>query len=556
MSAAYEAFIQRMKKAGSVRVYGAGKFARSLYLLLARVGVAVEAFVTAEPERNPSEFCGRPVWGLEENKATQNKTRFLVVGLEQKPNLKEAVNMLLARQTENIVMISPDIVNEIYCNFIMDGTSAEALCDGLKQERQVILYANDGDIRYVFRYFQAEGVRIHAVCTDLQELPQCLQEEELEILSLSQLDHIDKNSTIVLTMGEPTWQRAYINPLRKKGFERIVLISKELKEKFREEHASVIWEAGSGGRYRVICAPDAEKGHHIIQRDVEGHLFRWRIPEWDQAVYGARQVEAVRKDEIYKGFLSQYPGFCYYSCDEAPLCEIWEGSAGVSVYMAKFHGDKKTKQAALPDWVIPIQAGAALTDQRVAALCDNTGDHISGKNGDYSEGTALYWVWKNTQGQEYVGLFHYRRQMTMDLDSLQVLRNYDVLLTVPTYVSMCIKDFFCGDYILEYDWNLMMRFIGEYDQAYYETALAYEKAHCYFPCNIFIMKRKYFDEMCSFIFGITEKVDAFYQNMGLVRKDRYMGFLVENLLSIYIMHHGSRLKGAYMDMKYYAPLED
>ena len=37
MSAVYEAFIQRMKKAGSVRVYGAGKFARSLYLLLARV---------------------------------------------------------------------------------------------------------------------------------------------------------------------------------------------------------------------------------------------------------------------------------------------------------------------------------------------------------------------------------------------------------------------------------------------------------------------------------------------------------------------------------------
>ena len=88
------------------------------------------------------------------------------------------------------------------------------------------------------------------------------------------------------------------------------------------------------------------------------------------------------------------------------------------------------------------------------------------------------------------------------------------------------------------------------------TALKHEKAHSYFPCNIFIMRREYFDEMCEFIFGVLEKVDGYYENIHMVRKDRYLGYLVENLLSIYMMHHAADRNIAYTDMKYYYPIEE
>ena len=99
-----------------------------------------------------------------------------------------------------------------------------------------------------------------------------------------------------------------------------------------------------------------------------------------------------------------------------------------------------------------------------------------------------------------------------------------------------------------------MKSIREYDGTYYETALCYEKSHFYFPCNIFIMKRTLFDEICTFIFGVLDKVEAYYKGIDLIRHDRYMGFLVENLLSIYVMHNVDKLKIAYTDMKYQRPI--
>lgn len=70
------------------------------------------------------------------------------------------------------------------------------------------------------------------------------------------------------------------------------------------------------------------------------------------------------------------------------------------------------------------------------------------------------------------------------------------------------------------------------------------------------MHRKYFNEMCEFIFYVVEKVSRFYENVDMTRKDRYLGYLIENLLSIYVMHNAETLKIAYTDMKFYHLLNE
>ncbi len=58
---------------------------------------------------------------------------------------------------------------------------------------------------------------------------------------------------------------------------------------------------------------------------------------------------------------------------------------------------------------LPIHVGATLhPDVCVDMQQDNEGENISEKNGEYSELTALYWLWKNSDAK-HKGLVHYRR---------------------------------------------------------------------------------------------------------------------------------------------------
>lgn len=550
MKAAYEDFLYRVQEAKNVKIYGAGKFARTLYLLFARKGIGVDAFVVTDAEQNPPELFHRPV--IELNRLSPQESSNLVVGLEKREVANVVINLLLAKQVENIIMVPFDIINDIYCNFVMDESSLETFCEGLTKEEKVIAYVDDAQGEGIVQYLQAKGVQIKAICTGHLDL---ILNKKIPVLPVTQLINEDRDNAVILTMGSVSWQRNYISKLRESGFEKIILISEEIMKVIKNDHRRLMWEE-NGSQFRLINTSNVEKNHYIVQREQESKVYRWRRPVLDRYSYSEEMMEAIRSDRLFQEYQAQFPGCSYLPYTETNLCEVQKPDINIEVYMAKFHKDKKTVQVSLPDWVIPIQVGKALTDIQIAKVSDDTGDNISVRNVDYSEGTALYWMWKNTHGQDYIGLFHYRRQMAMASDSLQKLMQYDAILTVPTYIGARIKEFFCEKFILDYDWKLMMQFIKDYDEEYYETALVYENAHCYFPCNIFIMRRQYFDEMCAFIFGVLEKVDGYYENIHMVRKDRYLGYLVENLLSIYIMHNAVRLKLAYTDMKFYHLLED
>lgn len=481
-----------------------------------------------------------------------SELRDIVVGIEKIEDMKKIVSYLLANGAKNVIMVSHDYLNEIYCNFLLNEDSVEIFCEELGRRKHIIAYINDMEGELIVRYLQARNIQVEAICTDLLELP--LSNDDIPVLSYTEMLEREKDSVILLTMNSVAWQRGFITKLRESGFENIALISEEIMKEVKRDYKGMMWESGSSG-FCMVETDNIEENFYVIQKEKDAKVYRWRVDFTKEHPFKKAALDRIRNGKMMDAYENQFPEFGYLPYIEVPLRDVQRSDKKIEVYMAKFHKDKKSAQAALPEWIIPIQVGKALTDIHIAKVCDDTGDNISLKNVDYSEGTALYWMWKNTEGQDYIGLFHYRRQMAMGLDSLETLAKYDVLLTIPSYISMSIKDFFCEHFILEYDWKLMMHYIKEYDEAYYETALKYENEQCYFACNIFIMRRKYFDEMCAFIFGVLEKVDGYYRNLSMVRKDRYLGYLVENLLSIYMMHNARRLKAAYTDMKFYPCLE-
>lgn len=224
---------------------------------------------------------------------------------------------------------------------------------------------------------------------------------------------------------------------------------------------------------------------------------------------------------------------------------------GVHIYRAQCHVDRKLDvDFSKYDWEIPIQVGAALTDMRIAAVCDNQGDNISHKNKQFCELTALYWIWKNDTSK-YAGLCHYRRHFLLNEELIERLAtsDIDVVLTIPILNFPSVKDAYVSDHI-EGDWDTMLQAIEVLQPDYYETAQEIQQGKFYCAYNMFIARKEIFDAYCEWLFPIL-----FYceEKCGMKEdkyQNRYIGFLAERLLTIYFMHHDNDYKIVYAQKEF------
>lgn len=215
----------------------------------------------------------------------------------------------------------------------------------------------------------------------------------------------------------------------------------------------------------------------------------------------------------------------------------------VHIYMAKCHVDRKLNvDFTQYDWEIPIQVGAALTDEIIADIRDNTGENISNKNREYCELTALYWIWKN-DNSKYAGLCHYRRHYCLNRDLLGKLAqsDIDVVLTIPVLNFPDVRAMYANDHI-EQDWDIMLEAINILHPEYYGTADTVQKGIYYYAYNMFIARKEIFDDYCSWLFPIL----AYCEEKCGRKEDKYqnrcIGFLAERLLTIYFMYHEDEYK--------------
>ena len=215
----------------------------------------------------------------------------------------------------------------------------------------------------------------------------------------------------------------------------------------------------------------------------------------------------------------------------------------VGIYTARCHVDKALgEDISKYSWEIPIQVGAALTDRRICAVRDNTGDHISHKNGQYCELTALYWLWKNDKS-DYVGLGHYRRHLEVNERDLKRLAqsDIDVVLTIPIFDYPSVGEVYRRDHVPG-DWDVMLQAVKNLCPEYLSAAEEMEAGRFYYAYNMFIMKREILDQYCTWLFPILFYCEEHCEKERRGYQGRYIGFLAEHLMSLYFLHHEKEYK--------------
>lgn len=259
--------------------------------------------------------------------------------------------------------------------------------------------------------------------------------------------------------------------------------------------------------------------------------------------------ESVKSELLQKGF---YRVIGLNSKEESELMRRYYEKTGnflllkksiAEVYIAKSHKDQPLKTSYFtPDWIYPIQAGAALSDKVLAKIADNTGENISFKNGNYCELTALYWIWKNRINQdsesEYYGIFQYRRILDITENDLHQLskNRVDVVLPYPMISEPNIFEHH-ERYVKDSDWDAMMQALRELYPQFYKKALDIFNQQYMYNFNIFVARKPIFNDYCTWLFSILERTEELSYPKGSERADRYIGYLGENLLTLYFMTH-------------------
>lgn len=174
--------------------------------------------------------------------------------------------------------------------------------------------------------------------------------------------------------------------------------------------------------------------------------------------------------------------------------------------------------------------------------------NIAHLNPKLNEMTAIYAYWKNLMNDaDYIGFNHYRRLFR--IEDLSDISEYDVIDSKPiqmlfnmsyftgspikSIVSTDIKSGYAICHKIE-DWNKMEELLKK--TPYYVEFECWSNQNCLTsPCNMFIMKKKIFEEYCEFIFPILFELE---KQVDLTGYDNYqkrqLSFLAERLTSLFL----------------------
>jgi len=263
----------------------------------------------------------------------------------------------------------------------------------------------------------------------------------------------------------------------------------------------------------------------LVQKEVVPFLER----EGYRDVFVLTQHEEHLLMSAYFDRIGRFPPVSEKACVDA---------VDLALYEVKCHADKPLAyHPGLFSWERPVQAGAELTDKRIAGLLDNTGIHISQKNKQYCEMTAAYWVWKNTK-HDWKGIEHYRRHLLVRPGMLG--EGVDAVMPLP-YICYpnTVAQFrrFVSEAVLQ----ALLKALRELHPDVYEDYRAILYGQYQYTYNLVCARREVFDDYCRWFFGITEYMETLAGEVPEIGETRALSYVAEVLTNLYFMYHQERL---------------
>ena len=189
----------------------------------------------------------------------------------------------------------------------------------------------------------------------------------------------------------------------------------------------------------------------------------------------------------------------------------------------------------------PLHVGRAVADD-LGYQGDNEGENISHLNCYYSELTGHYWLWKNCQDVDYIGICHYRRYLINEQEKVltkeeykHLLKSYDLVTTKRVILNNSYYYGFSANHnikALDCTGEVIRDLYPEYYDAFHTLV---HKNETYFG-NMFVTSKALFDSYCEWLFGIFAEVE---KRMDLNTDEdayhkRVLGFISEFLLLVWV----------------------
>lgn len=199
------------------------------------------------------------------------------------------------------------------------------------------------------------------------------------------------------------------------------------------------------------------------------------------------------------------------------------------------------------DVYTPIHVGrkvSTCTEQMADMIGDDTGDNISAKNPYYCELTAQYWAWKNLDA-EYVGLCHYRRFFQTQITTENVDKilgdKYDALCVTPIHDKLSVALRLIRSSSHE-DYQIFVYCLKKVSPEAYLYAKQFLRRGIVTAFNMFVMKKKLFNEFAEWQFSILAEMEKYVRLSGYSRTRRLYGYYAEMLLPIFLLWKKKKIK--------------